>query len=403
MNSFSRIQLGGWRQFSDVDVDLNSQIVVLTGENGCGKTTILNILSRHFGWDTQLVSTPFWGKQKSQQFWSDVQDARYLDFVATNPSTKVGSISYADGNVCQLNSSTFVSAQYQLQYSHQESVVGLHIPSHRPVATYNKISSVPTDPKTIQQHYQDFQQLLFQTYGEAQSYNPGRAQKSSIISLALFGYGNDAVAPNPQYRSIFEGFQEILRKILPKEIGFQKLEVRMPEVVLVTDSGDFSLDAMSGGINALFGIAWQIHMYGADKEQCTVTIDEPENHLHPSMQRRLLPSLAEAFPNYKFIVATHSPFIVTSFPESIVYGFGFQKDGRVTSLKLDSKDLAGTPNKILREVLDVPSNLPIWVEDKIKDLLSSLQEFPPGERAKRILDMLDELGMSDQISDIRID
>lgn len=47
-------------------------------------------------------------------------------------------------------------------------------------------------------------------------------------------------------------------------------------------------------------------------------IDEPDNHLHPSIQERLLPVLNDAARNYGFkvILATHSPFIVRSAPAS---------------------------------------------------------------------------------------
>src|ERR671923_174808 len=94
MYNFSRIQLHSWRQFAEVDINLNNQVTVLTGQNGCGKTTILNILSHHFGWNVQFISTPFWGKEKSKQFWSDVQEARYKELNTGNSSTMVGSIHY---------------------------------------------------------------------------------------------------------------------------------------------------------------------------------------------------------------------------------------------------------------------------------------------------------------------
>lgn len=132
------------------------------------------------------------------------------------------------------------------------------------------------------------------------------------MSLAVFGYGSIAVIENPEYNRMFEDFQEVLRILLPKVIGFIRLEIRVPDIVFVTESGDFSLDAASGGIGAIVGIAWQIFMYGQDKEGFVVTFDEPESHLHPSMQRELLPNLFRAFPKTQFIIATHSPFIVPS-------------------------------------------------------------------------------------------
>lgn len=400
MNNFEHIRLRDWRQFLEIDIDLSKQVTILTGQNGCGKTTVLNTLSRHFGWSLHFVSTPFWGKKKTKQFWSDVRRKRSLEIDGTenNENTTIGSIGYDNGVECLLQTTTYVNAQYQLQYTNQQNVVGLHIPSHRPAAVYHKVDNIPTNPTTAQQHYQNFQQLLFQTYGSGRPpQNPGIAQKQSIMSLALFGYGNEAVRSNPEFRDIFESFQDVLRHVLPNELGFERIEVRMPEVVLITKSGDFALDSMSGGINALFDMAWQIHMFGADKPKCTVTIDEPENHLHPSMQRSFLPSLAKAFPKYKFIIATHSPFVVSSFPESSVYGLSYEQSRRIVSEKLDISDLSGTPNRVLREILDVKSNIPIWVEERIRSAIAQYENDPVDVRAKHVMSALRELGIADSL------
>lgn len=50
-----------------------------------------------------------------------------------------------------------------------------------------------------------------------------------------------------------------------------------------------------------------------------VLIDEPETHLHLALQRQIMPILTKLFPNVQFIVATHSPFILSSLPNAIAY------------------------------------------------------------------------------------
>jgi predicted ATP-binding protein involved in virulence len=54
-------------------------------------------------------------------------------------------------------------------------------------------------------------------------------------------------------------------------------------------------------------------------QQAIVMIDEIEAHLHVELQRRILPFLTEMFPNVQFIVSTHSPFVMTSLNNVIVY------------------------------------------------------------------------------------
>ncbi len=404
METFKQLKLTRWRQFENVDIDFSSNLTVLTGKNGCGKTTILNILGRHFGWNIHLISTPYLSKKKERKFWTDVWETIEKDFEIPPGAKKVGELIYSNNVTNELFvPDNHTNPQYQLNFSNQQSVNGLNIPSHRPIASYHNIENIPTNPKTNQQQFEEFQQLLLATYGSGGSRNPGIVLKQSLISLAVFGYGNDAVMPNPEYIRLFESFQSVLKELLPPEIGFEKLEIRMPDIVLVTKSGAFNLDSMSGGIAALFSMGWQIHMYGANKENCTILIDEPENHLHPSMQREFLPSLKAAFPTFKFIIATHSPFILSSLPDAKVYALTHNENSQITSLELTEADLMGSANKILREILDVPNSMPKWVEDKIRAII---QQYSDGgeneENAKAAFNALKEQGLNDNLKDFKL-
>jgi predicted ATP-binding protein involved in virulence len=50
-----------------------------------------------------------------------------------------------------------------------------------------------------------------------------------------------------------------------------------------------------------------------------VLIDEIDVHLHVSLQRKILPFFIRSFPNIQFIVTTHSPFVVTSTTDTLIY------------------------------------------------------------------------------------
>ena len=60
-------------------------------------------------------------------------------------------------------------------------------------------------------------------------------------------------------------------------------------------------------------------MFADISESFLVLLDEPENHLHPELQKSFLGNLIKAFPNVQFIVATHNPFMITSQKDSNVY------------------------------------------------------------------------------------
>ena len=53
--------------------------------------------------------------------------------------------------------------------------------------------------------------------------------------------------------------------------------------------------------------------------QGVVLIDEIETHLHIELQKNILPFLTKIFPQIQFIVTTHSPFIINSLDNAVIY------------------------------------------------------------------------------------
>ena len=53
-----------------------------------------------------------------------------------------------------------------------------------------------------------------------------------------------------------------------------------------------------------------------------VIIDEIETHLHVDLQKKILPFLTRMFPNLQFVVTTHSPFVLSSIENSVIYDLG---------------------------------------------------------------------------------
>ena len=56
-----------------------------------------------------------------------------------------------------------------------------------------------------------------------------------------------------------------------------------------------------------------------DSQKGIVVVDEIENHLHPSLQEKIMPFLTGLFPNIQFIVATHSPIVIASIDNTTVF------------------------------------------------------------------------------------
>ena len=366
MTKFDSIEVAGWRHFGRVEIDFHPRMTVITGANGSGKTTLLNILSQHFGWTQRFIGTPRIDRRGAQRYFSGVATE------STTSNVEVGKLAYDNGTVATLRAPTEADT-FQISVDPLLPVAGIYLTSHRPVYTYRKVTEIPTEVRAGNELFEQYLNNIRQFYQvsvNTRIESPSHRLKAAIISLATFGYGNQAVAPNEEARTVFEGFSQVLRSVLPADIGFEKIAIRMPEVVLESKTGDFSLDAASGGIAALLDLAWQIYMRSRTDSTFSVLMDGRENHLHPRLQRAVLPGLMDAFPQAQFIVSTHNPFVVTSVRDSNVIVLDFVKE-QVRSTNLSSVDRSATANQVLTDVLGVPFPAPIWVENEVDRIVDS--------------------------------
>ncbi len=375
------LQIRHWRQYEKLDIQFHDKLTILTGANGSGKTTILNLISQQYGWSFQYVSTPIRTDVKTgvlfyvADLWKHIFE-KNNQVVPANYDV-IGSIEYKHlpQQQAQIAVPHDVAQVYQPQFFPHQQLKGFHVPSHRPIYTYQGVGSIPTQPISKEQAFTNYSNEIRSRYsGGYSGKNANYVIKETLISLATFGYGNQIVVPNHAARDAFEKFQDILRAVFPPKLGFKKISIRIPEVVFETDSGDFSLDAVSGGVAAIIDLAWQLFNYSPTDEPFVVTIDEPENHLHPELQQTLLPSLLKAFPHVQFIVATHSPFMVSAVADSNVFVLDYNQDKKVESEFLETINKAGTSNEILREVLGLPFTMPIWVENKLENIIKRYEE-----------------------------
>ncbi|PIB49916.1 AAA family ATPase [Pseudomonas sp. 2822-17] len=388
---FKNLTISGWRQFHNVSVDFHPRLTVITGANGAGKSSLLGLLTQHFGWQKIFLGTPL--KRRINGV------ARFLSGFRRRKSIhsheqEVGNISYSNDTGASIRTAT-EGIQFAVSIHNQQPVLGTFISSHRPPPVFQQISQINVYAISADNAYAQYHGESIQR-SQGQSHGPGPIfrLKETLVSIAHFGAKTDYSSGDPAAIEILNGFSRVLKEILPPSLGFKEISIRMTDVVLETETGNFLMDAASGGVMAIIDIGWQIYIYsltsgvsGADG--FTVVMDEPENHLHPSMQRSLLGNLMKAFPTAQFIVATHSPFMVSSVQDSTVYvlryvsveesqddldlddGLPFTK--LVYSERLDVINRAGSASDILRDVLGVPVTVPAWVEEELNSLITEFR------------------------------
>lgn len=378
------LSINDWNQFGNLEIEFHPRLTIFTGANGTGKSTIIRIISNMIGWHYSETAFPSIDSADGfDGFIAGLKMLLHIEERKVNSRTEIGNIEFEHGGVKLFVPDKTISADYKIEYQKtggNYDLKGVFIPSHKVPYSYRKVTNIPVKPATKKEAFELFNNSIKKLQTSDGFYNfkeesPVLHLKSTLMALAIFGEGNKYVKKNEEAYELFLGFITVLKKLLPISLGFEDLNIRNGEIVLVTNTGDFLIDSVSGGIGALIDLAWQIYMFDDGGTSFIVITDEPENHLHPSMQRSLLPNLLEAFPKTQFILATHSPFIVSSVMDSSVYAFKYNEDNRVFAEKLDFKNKAGNANEVLRDVLGVPVTLPVWVEEKLEEVVKKFREI----------------------------
>ena len=92
---------------------------------------------------------------------------------------------------------------------------------------------------------------------------------------------------------------------------------------------------------------------GWDKKTAILLIDEIENHLHPTWQRRVIPALLDHFPGLQIFATTHSPFIVAGLKAGQVHLLNRNENGVVTATTNERDIIGWTADEILRTMMGV--------------------------------------------------
>jgi predicted ATP-binding protein involved in virulence len=100
-----------------------------------------------------------------------------------------------------------------------------------------------------------------------------------------------------------------------------------------------------------------VHHYrfeaGWEQRPAILLIDEIENHLHPTWQRRVIPALLDHFPGLQIFATTHSPFVVAGLEAGQVHVLRRDENGVVIA-STENRDVTGwTADEILRGLMEV--------------------------------------------------
>jgi len=192
----------------------------------------------------------------------------------------------------------------------------------------------------------------------------------------------------------FKMFQKLLIDIFEDEkivLKFDKSTYNFNIIQENKNAIDFT--ELSDGYSAIFNMISELMMRMEKYKskiydlQGIVLIDEIETHLHIDLQKKIIPFLTKVFPNIQFIVSTHSPFVLSSEENTIIYDLeknimvedmsGYSFDSIIESYYNSDKYSIIVKQKIAEfEQLYNKENLTEEEEEKLIDLKLYFKDLP---------------------------
>lgn len=325
----SHIHINEVRHLKNIDIPLSDtkrQHLILTGKNGSGKTSVLEQLKfqcedgiqnkgfqNMFAWKEEITALELeiknttnskLGKSESDLLrLNNIIDKHQKALFINKERIK----RYEQLDLALINISD-ASNQYQkgnfiLAYLDAKRTVSMKKPTTIQKINLKEVYSISEKPST------DFIQYIVNL----------KADRS-------FAQDDNDIRTITEVDSWFNLFENNLKQIF----GEQDLKLRFDRKnynfdIVLNGHNAFDFMTLSDGYSAVLNIVTEIMMRMENKSarnyniQGIVFIDEIETHLHIDLQKKILPFLTSFFPKIQFIVTSHSPFVLTSVDNAVVF------------------------------------------------------------------------------------
>ena len=90
-----------------------------------------------------------------------------------------------------------------------------------------------------------------------------------------------------------------------------------------------------------------------EKKPAVLFIDEVENHLHPTWQRRVIPTLLEHFPRVQIFATTHSPFVLAGLKSGQIHRMYRDGKGVVRVHTIDEDTIGWRADELLTTFMEI--------------------------------------------------
>jgi ABC-type lipoprotein export system ATPase subunit len=370
-----KLKIENYKIFDNIEFDFTDadgktlDLIVLAGVNGCGKTTVLELIYNIY--NLNLEPQPLLNIE--------------IELLPLEADTVLN-----ENKVSKLGWQ-ILNLPYPLK---KNSVVLKTNPLNSDIgfdAFFKYLNLVAQKSNVV---FAPAKQMLGLITGKNQSILDLSSQKDSLkkgildkIHEQVFKNKNEA----PQ-KSIQHQINLLNKTVESVELNTTLIDIESQELIFKSGNGHkIYFEQLSHGEQHLIFRAFFLNQLNL--KNSFILIDEPEAAFHPTWQQKIAKLYQNVGENNQVFLATHSPHVMASVPpESLFILYFDEKSGKIkvmNAAKAGLQTLGLEPNRILREVmgLDILRN---YETQLAIDLLSSLVNFEQFE-SEKALDLIEKL------------
>jgi len=379
--------------FEDVRIDFPegidpklADVYLLTGPNGCGKTTVLYAIAALVGNDPKLLEARMWAESSRATIMASGQersmthaggpDLTALEAIAEQrplgPLNNYNVRAFLRDFGTRMSWAAFAYAGTRKVESGQVGAIS--------EPTVNPLNDSLSFHRTA--HTKHLAQwIASQEFLRLKAKDAGRSERAEQIarSVRVIEETIATIIEDPSFAFVSGSDFDL------------DVRVRLDDVVV-------DMDVLPDGIKSIVSwiadllmrldrIPW-VDDTPTLQRSFLLLLDEIDIHLHPAWQRRVIPIVQKLFPRAQIIASTHSPFVVGSADDAYIITFAM-KDGASVVESIKPSQVGVSYSAVLREIFGIKSEFDVETERMLAEFHSAKTSLLDGTATDRTI--VDEL------------
>jgi predicted ATP-binding protein involved in virulence len=392
------IELTRFRGAQELELNFHSNLTVLVGANGAGKSTILDAIAIGLSWLVNRIKRIKASGRPILE--SDINNAKnnagILLTLNENKEMYGWGLTKSRKGVLRRGVSVGLESVSVLALQIQEKITRTDGRCNLPLLAYYPVNRAVLDiPLRIRTKHtfepvDAYEESLaggasFRTFFEWFRQREDIENENKIIMSGKISRDHQLESVRRALTMFMPDFCNLRVRREPLRMEVEKKGQKI--TVNQLSDGEKCLMAMIGDIARRLAIANPV-LDNPLEGRGIILIDELELHLHPRWQQQIIPHLLETFPRCQFVVSTHSPHVLTNAkPESV---FLLSMDSEKGLAVAPAQESYGkTAERILEDIMGLETTRPTKVTEALKTLFVHINNGEL-EQAKKDAELLQQ-------------